>query len=241
MAVGKPDPISRPPASPPGQARPSPRLHPRPRPRPTDARSKSDKRLRNSSASHHQLNQTTSVQPPLNHVLTRSTTPHEPLSLAPGFRPARSPLSGPAGLPDRGWRRQLPLAQSAQHGRGRLAGRPPQQAQHSNKGSATRPISTDQAGLSPSWPGTCRATFCWAEWCEGRETDGALVVVWSGTESEASSVLQTLHKTAEKPAETLQFNYASEALNNSFFLSLLVSHSLVKFQSNALDLNLVLH
>lgn len=44
-----------------------------------------------------------------------------------------------------------------------------------------------------------------------------------GTESEASSVLQTLQKTAEKPDETLQFNYASEALNNSFFLSLLVS------------------
>ncbi|KAK4692650.1 superoxide dismutase, Fe-Mn family, partial [Phenoliferia sp. Uapishka_3] len=39
------------------------------------------------------------------------------------------------------------------------------------------------------------------------------------------SVLQTLKQTATDPAETLAFNYASEALNNSFFLSTLSTES----------------
>ncbi|CEQ39646.1 SPOSA6832_01205, partial [Sporobolomyces salmonicolor] len=42
-----------------------------------------------------------------------------------------------------------------------------------------------------------------------------------GTEAENLSVLQTLKQTAQDPAKTLAFNYASEALNNSFFLSTL--------------------
>ncbi|GAA5819961.1 hypothetical protein JCM11251_005426 [Rhodosporidiobolus azoricus] len=42
-----------------------------------------------------------------------------------------------------------------------------------------------------------------------------------GTEIEDKSVLQTLKETAQDPSQTLAFNYASEALNNSFFLSTL--------------------
>lgn len=47
----------------------------------------------------------------------------------------------------------------------------------------------------------------------------------SGTESETQSVIQTLLSSASKPDEALLFNYASEALNNSFFLSTLVSRT----------------
>ncbi|GAA5886104.1 hypothetical protein JCM6882_004267 [Rhodosporidiobolus microsporus] len=42
-----------------------------------------------------------------------------------------------------------------------------------------------------------------------------------GTEAEDKSVLQTLKQTAADPSQVLAFNYASEALNNSFFLSTL--------------------
>ncbi|GAA5827487.1 hypothetical protein JCM3770_005253 [Rhodotorula araucariae] len=42
-----------------------------------------------------------------------------------------------------------------------------------------------------------------------------------GTELESASVLQTLKQTAPEPTKALAFNYASEALNNSFFLSTL--------------------
>ncbi|GAA5894370.1 uncharacterized protein JCM6883_003802 [Sporobolomyces salmoneus] len=41
------------------------------------------------------------------------------------------------------------------------------------------------------------------------------------TDAENLSVLQTLKQTATDPSKTLAFNYASEALNNSFFLSTL--------------------
>ncbi|GAA5889743.1 hypothetical protein JCM16303_005364 [Sporobolomyces ruberrimus] len=41
------------------------------------------------------------------------------------------------------------------------------------------------------------------------------------TDAENLSVLQTLKQTATDPTKTLAFNYASEALNNSFFLSTL--------------------
>lgn len=43
------------------------------------------------------------------------------------------------------------------------------------------------------------------------------------TDLENKSVLQTLKESARDPTRTLVFNYASEALNNSFFLSTLVS------------------
>lgn len=36
-------------------------------------------------------------------------------------------------------------------------------------------------------------------------------------------MLQTVKATASDPSQSLAFNYASEALNNSFFLSTLVS------------------
>ncbi|GAA5845560.1 hypothetical protein JCM9279_003076 [Rhodotorula babjevae] len=42
-----------------------------------------------------------------------------------------------------------------------------------------------------------------------------------GSELENLSVLQTLKQAAPDPSKTLAFNYASEALNNSFFLSTL--------------------
>ncbi|GAA6006945.1 hypothetical protein JCM10207_009148 [Rhodosporidiobolus poonsookiae] len=42
-----------------------------------------------------------------------------------------------------------------------------------------------------------------------------------GTPVADQSVLQTLKQTAQDPTQTLAFNYASEALNNSFFLSTL--------------------
>lgn len=42
-----------------------------------------------------------------------------------------------------------------------------------------------------------------------------------GTPNQDLSVLQTLLKTAADPTQALTFNYASEALNNSFFLSTL--------------------
>ncbi|GAA6020235.1 hypothetical protein JCM11491_003858 [Sporobolomyces phaffii] len=41
------------------------------------------------------------------------------------------------------------------------------------------------------------------------------------TDADNLSVLQTLKQTATDPSKTLAFNYASEALNNSFFLSTL--------------------
>lgn len=44
----------------------------------------------------------------------------------------------------------------------------------------------------------------------------------AGSELENLSVLQTLKQAAPDPTKTLAFNYASEALNNSFFLSTLV-------------------
>lgn len=47
-----------------------------------------------------------------------------------------------------------------------------------------------------------------------------------GTECEGLSALQTLKQTASDPTRSTTFNYASEALNNSFFLSTLVSSSL---------------
>lgn len=47
-----------------------------------------------------------------------------------------------------------------------------------------------------------------------------------GTEYEGLSVLQTVRQTASDPTQALVFNYASEALNNSFFLSTLVRPSL---------------
>lgn len=43
-----------------------------------------------------------------------------------------------------------------------------------------------------------------------------------GTEYEGLSVLQTVKQTASDPNQVLVFNYASEALNNSFFLNHLV-------------------
>ena len=43
------------------------------------------------------------------------------------------------------------------------------------------------------------------------------------TDLENKSVLQTLKESARDPTRTIVFNYASEALNNSFFLSTLVS------------------
>lgn len=46
----------------------------------------------------------------------------------------------------------------------------------------------------------------------------------TGTTYEDRSVVKTLVATASDPSLTLAFNYASEALNNSFFLSTLVSH-----------------
>ena len=46
-----------------------------------------------------------------------------------------------------------------------------------------------------------------------------------GTQYADHSVLETVKQTASDPSQTLAFNYASEALNNSFFLSTLVSSS----------------
>lgn len=45
-----------------------------------------------------------------------------------------------------------------------------------------------------------------------------------GETFESASVLQVLRQTAKDPTMALTFNYASEALNNSFFLSTLVRH-----------------
>lgn len=45
----------------------------------------------------------------------------------------------------------------------------------------------------------------------------------SGTEFESSSVVETVVGTAQDRSKTLAFNLASQALNNSFFLSNLVS------------------
>lgn len=58
------------------------------------------------------------------------------------------------------------------------------------------------------------------------EADGECWVS-AGTESASESVLQTVIRSAQKPEEALAFNYASEALNNSFFLSTLVSPTAV--------------
>jgi len=45
----------------------------------------------------------------------------------------------------------------------------------------------------------------------------------AGTPSESSSVVQTIINTASERSQALAFNYASEALNTSYFLSKLVS------------------
>lgn len=45
----------------------------------------------------------------------------------------------------------------------------------------------------------------------------------SGTEQEHKSVAQTVIDASVDPSKVLAFNYASEALNNSFFLENLVS------------------
>ena len=51
-----------------------------------------------------------------------------------------------------------------------------------------------------------------------------LIVV--GTELENKSVVQTIIDTAPDRSKTLAFNYASQALNNSFFLDTLVRETL---------------
>lgn len=58
---------------------------------------------------------------------------------------------------------------------------------------------------------------------ELQKTHAAVCECVAGTEVESLSVLQTVKQTASNPAQALAFNYASEALNNSFFLSTLVS------------------
>ena len=51
-------------------------------------------------------------------------------------------------------------------------------------------------------------------------------MVWIGTKLENQSVAQIVISTAPQESQTLAFNYASLALNNSFFL-----HHLVRVQS----------
>jgi Fe-Mn family superoxide dismutase len=46
--------------------------------------------------------------------------------------------------------------------------------------------------------------------------------MYTGTELENKSVVQTIIDTAPDRSKTLAFNYASQALNNSFFLDTLV-------------------
>ena len=60
---------------------------------------------------------------------------------------------------------------------------------------------------------------------------------WSAGEPYAgASVLETLKQTATDPSQTLAFNYASEALNNSFFLSTLTVSARFYLGSRTLSL-----
>ena len=45
-----------------------------------------------------------------------------------------------------------------------------------------------------------------------------------GTSLENKSIVQTIIDSARDPDKVLEFNFASEALNNSFFLESLVRH-----------------
>lgn len=47
----------------------------------------------------------------------------------------------------------------------------------------------------------------------------------AGTQHERKTVAQIVIETAPEPSQSLAFNYASEALNNGFFLDYLVSSS----------------
>lgn len=47
----------------------------------------------------------------------------------------------------------------------------------------------------------------------------------AGTAQERKTVAQIVIETAPEPSQSLAFNYASEALNNAFFLDNLVSAS----------------
>jgi Fe-Mn family superoxide dismutase len=46
-----------------------------------------------------------------------------------------------------------------------------------------------------------------------------------GTKFESLKIMETIHRTAQEPELALTFNYASNALNNAFFLSGLVRPS----------------
>ncbi|GAA5983569.1 hypothetical protein JCM11641_007287 [Rhodosporidiobolus odoratus] len=56
-----------------------------------------------------------------------------------------------------------------------------------------------------------------------------------GTDEQDKSVLQTLKQTAQDPTKVLAFNYASEALNNSFFLSTLSPEPIAPSPSSSLS------
>lgn len=49
-----------------------------------------------------------------------------------------------------------------------------------------------------------------------------IMIIIIGTDLEDKSVVQTVISAARDPSKVLAFNYASEALNNSFFLETLV-------------------
>ncbi|ORY38925.1 hypothetical protein BCR35DRAFT_311509 [Leucosporidium creatinivorum] len=75
-----------------------------------------------------------------------------------------------------------------------------------------------EQGLSPFLSPNALKTIA-VDWQQG--VLSRLNQLVQGTDAENLSVLQTLKHTATNPTQSLAFNYASEALNNSFFLSTL--------------------
>ncbi len=64
-----------------------------------------------------------------------------------------------------------------------------------------------------------------------------ILISFVDTQCENMSILQTIISTSQDPNQTLAFNMASQAMNNSFFLDQLVSNEL--FQPNYLLSNFI--
>ncbi|SCZ88080.1 BZ3500_MvSof-1268-A1-R1_Chr2-1g04175 [Microbotryum saponariae] len=90
-------------------------------------------------------------------------------------------------------------------------------------------------GLEPFLSPTALRTIA-VDWQQGVLTH--LNELVRGTTVENQTVLQTVKQTAANPEQVLAFNYASEALNNSFFLSTLTPKPTPPSPSSSFSLSL---
>ncbi|SCV72236.1 BQ2448_4930 [Microbotryum intermedium] len=92
-----------------------------------------------------------------------------------------------------------------------------------------------EQGLEPFLSPTALRTIA-VDWQQGVLT--RLNELVRGTPVENQTVLQTVKQTAANPEQVLAFNYASEALNNSFFLSTLTPNPTPPSPSSSFSLSL---